>query len=216
MDRAGLVGEDGETHMGLYDIAYMLTVPGMTIAAPKDGREMLALLRTAADHDAGPFALRYPRATCPDVPPPMAEVEPVPYGTWEVVRKGSEVAVLAVGTMVNPSLAAADALAAEGHDITVVNCRFLKPHDELTLAAIIAEHKQLVVVEEGTVVNGFGAHMATVVERLDPSVRVIAHGVPDRVIYAAPRARQLETTGLHVQGIAARVRALFASEAMAG
>src|SRR4029453_8631220 len=156
LDRAGLVGEDGETHMGLYDIAYMLAVPGMTVMAPKDGGEMLALLRTAVAHDAGPVTMRYPRAAVPSPSPPMADVSAGPYGTWEVVRRvpgGAEVAILAVGTMVVPALQAAEALAAEGLDVSVVNCRFLKPYDELTLAAVMSEHRKLLVVEEGTVVK---------------------------------------------------------------
>ncbi|HEY5545075.1 MAG TPA: 1-deoxy-D-xylulose-5-phosphate synthase [Gemmatimonadaceae bacterium] len=216
LDRAGLVGEDGETHMGLYDIAYLLAVPGITVTAPKDATEMLALLRTAAGHTAGPFSIRYPRDTAPDVAPPMTDIEAVPYGTWDVPRRGSEIAILAVGTMVNPALEAAESLATEGFDPTVVNCRFLKPFDALTLSGILADHRQLLVVEEGTVVNGFGSYMASVVERLEPSVRVIVHGVPDRIIPAASRARQLATAGLDAAGIAERVRALHESEAVAG
>jgi 1-deoxy-D-xylulose-5-phosphate synthase len=215
LDRAGLVGEDGETHMGLYDIAYMLAVPGMTVAAPKDGAELLGLLRTGTVHD-GPFSVRYPRDESPDVPPPMAEIAPVPFGTWEVLRHGSEIAVLAVGTRVLPALAAADALEAEGLGVTVVNCRFLKPYDQVTLAAILAHHRQILVVEEGTVINGFGAFISTVIERHDPAVRVEVHGVPDRIIHAASRRRQLELTGLDANGIAERVRALHESEAIAG
>jgi len=219
MDRAGLVGEDGETHMGLYDIAYLLAVPGMTVVAPKDGGEMLALLRTGLAHDAGPFAMRYPRAAVPAPVPSMAEVSPVAFGTWEVVRRvpgGAEVAILAVGTMVLPAVEAAVSLAAEGLDVSVVNCRFLKPYDELTLAAVMSEHRKLLVVEEGTVVNGFGAYMASVVQRLDPDVRVAVHGAPDRIVYAASRARQLASCGLDALGIAARVRALHESEALTG
>jgi 1-deoxy-D-xylulose-5-phosphate synthase len=216
MDRAGLVGEDGETHMGLYDIAYMLAVPEMTVTAPKDGTEMLALLRAGIAHEGGPFCVRYPRDAAPDTVPPLAEIAPAPYATWEVPRRGRDVAILAVGTMVNPSLDAAATLAAEGLDVTVVNCRYLKPYDEVTLAALLADHRQLLVVEEGTVVNGFGAFIARVVERLDPAVRVTAHGVPDRVIYAASRARQLALCGLDANGIAERVRALHESEAVAG
>ncbi len=216
MDRAGLVGEDGPTHMGLYDIAYMLAIPGMTVTAPKDGAEMLALLRSGVEHTAGPFCLRYPRDSVPDVPPPMAEIRAVPYGTWEVLRRGSEVAVLAVGTTVLPALAAATALAAEGLNITVVNCRYLKPHDELTLAAILADHRHLLVVEEGTIVNGFGAYMTAVVAAIDTGVRVAIHGVPDRLIEQAPRARQLALVGLDAAGIADRVRALHETEAIAG
>jgi 1-deoxy-D-xylulose-5-phosphate synthase len=216
MDRAGLVGEDGETHMGLYDIAYMLAVPGMTVAAPKDATELLGLLRTAIAHQSGPFSIRYPRDTAPDTPPPVAQIEPVPYGTWEVLRRGGEAAILAVGTMVRPSLAASETLAAEGLNVTVVNCRFLKPYDEVTLAAVLADHKHILIVEEGTVVNGFGAFLSTVIERYDPAVRVAVHGVPDRIVHAAPRARQLASCGLDAAGIADRVRALYETEALAG
>ncbi len=215
MDRAGVVGDDGPTHMGLYDIAYMLAVPGMTVTAPKNGTEMLGLLRAGVAHTAGPFCLRYPRDAAPDAVPAMGEIAAVPYGTWEVLRKGAEMAILAVGTMVLPALAAADTLAAEGLEVTVVNCRFLKPYDELTLAAVIAEHRQLLVVEEGTVINGFGAYMSAVIQRMEPSVRVAIHGVPDRFIEQAPRKRQLALTGLDAAGIAERVRALHESEAIA-
>jgi 1-deoxy-D-xylulose-5-phosphate synthase len=203
--------------MGLYDIAYMLAVPGMTVAAPRDGTSMLALLRAAVAHETGPFCLRYPRDAAPDaVIPPMPDIAATPFGTWEVLRHGSEVAILAVGTMVGPSLAAAEALAEEGLAVTVVDCRFLKPYDEVTLAAVLAEHRYVLTVEEGTVVNGFGAFISAVIERHDPTVRVVVHGVPDRVIYAAPRKRQLARCGLDAVGIADRVRALRESEAMAG
>jgi 1-deoxy-D-xylulose-5-phosphate synthase len=215
MDRAGLVGEDGETHMGLYDIAYMLAVPGMTVTAPKNGAELLGLLRAGTAHN-GPFTIRYPRDTAPDAVPSLREVAAVPYGTWEVLRRGGDVAILAVGTLVLPALAAANALSAEGLNVSVVNCRFLKPYDEATLLAVLAQHRQVLVVEEGTVVNGFGAFMASVIERHDPSIRVDVHGVPDRVIHAASRKRQLEITGLDAAGIADRVRALHESEAIAG
>lgn len=146
----------------------------------------------------------------------MSRIERLPYGTWEVLRRGQEVAILAVGTMVGASLAAADQLARDGVDVTVVNCRFMKPYDEVTLAAVLAGHKRVLIVEEGTVVNGFGAYMSTVIERHDESVRVQAHGVPDRIIYAAPRAKQLELCGLTPDGIARRVRAMLESEALAG
>jgi 1-deoxy-D-xylulose-5-phosphate synthase len=144
----------------------------------------------------------------------MREIAPVPYGTWDVLRKGEQVAVLAAGTMVQPSLAAADRLAAEGLDVTVVNCRFLKPYDSLTLAAVLQDHRAVLVVEEGTVVNGFGAYMSQVIDRMDSEVRVAVHGVPDTFIDHAPRKRQLAATGLDAEGIAARIRALLESEAL--
>jgi 1-deoxy-D-xylulose-5-phosphate synthase len=216
MDRAGLVGEDGETHAGLYDIAYMLTVPNMTVTAPKDGTEMLGLLRAGVEQNEGPFSLRYPRDASPDVPVEMKDIPATPYATWEVLRRGKEVAILAVGTMVGPSMAAAEALAAEGLDVTVVNCRYLKPYDQVTLAAILADHSHVLTVEEGIVVNGFGAYISTVINRQAPGVRVAVHGVPDKIIYAAPRKKQLAAIGLDAAGIADRVRALHESEALAG
>lgn len=216
MDRAGLVGEDGETHAGLYDIAYMLAVPHMTVTAPKDGAELVGLLKAAVAHEAGPFCVRYPRDVPDDVVPHAKEIPAVPYATWEVLRRGERVAILATGTMVGEALTAADRLTAEGLPVTVVNCRFLKPYDETTLNALLATHQQLVVVEEGTVVNGFGAYMASVVAAHDPAVRVHVMGVPDRIIYAASRPRQLAQCGLNADGIAARVRALHESEAIAG
>jgi 1-deoxy-D-xylulose-5-phosphate synthase len=216
MDRAGLVGEDGETHMGLYDIPYMLTVPNMTVTAPKDGTEMLGLLRAAVEHTDGPFSLRYPRDASPDIPAPMSEIPATPYGTWEVLRRGKDLAILAVGTMVLPSMAAAEALAAEGLDVTVVNCRYLKPYDEVTLAAILANHSQVLTVEEGVCPNGFGAYISAIIHRQSPHVRTSVHGVPDMIVYAAPRKKQLAALGLDAAGIADRVRALHESEALAG
>jgi 1-deoxy-D-xylulose-5-phosphate synthase len=224
MDRAGVVGEDGPTHMGLYDIAYMLAVPGMVVTAPKNGREMIALLRSGLSYDAGPFCLRYPRDATPDIVPPAAEIDAIPHATWEILRRGATVgrdagasiAILAVGTMVLPSLAAADILAESGISATVVNCRYLKPHDERVLGEIVSDHRNVLVVEEGTVVNGFGAHMSTVISELDSSVRVVTHGVPDDFIDQAPRAKQLARLGLDARGIAQRASAAFGLESSRG
>jgi 1-deoxy-D-xylulose-5-phosphate synthase len=220
MDRAGVVGEDGPTHMGLYDIAYMLAVPGMVVTAPKNGTEMIALLRSGLAYTAGPFSLRYPRDATPDIVPPAAEIEAVPHATWEVLRRanaagrdaGQGIAILAVGTMVLPSLAAADILNETGASVTVVNCRYLKPHDERVLAEIVRDHRNVLVVEEATVVNGFGAHMAAVIGELDPSVKVVAHGVGDDFVDQAPRAKQLTALGLDARGIAQRVSDAFGME----
>jgi 1-deoxy-D-xylulose-5-phosphate synthase len=213
MDRAGLVGEDGQTHMGLYDIAYMLAVPGMTVTAPKDGNELLGLLRTALNHD-GPFSTRYPRDKAPDEPRPAGEIPPVPYGSWEQLRRGKDVAILAVGTMVQPALGAAVILARDGIDCAVVNCRFMKPMDAAMLEALTQQHRILVTVEEGTIVNGFGAYLAETLQTTHPEVRVVALGVPDRLIEQAPRAEQLDSFGLTAEGIARRVTALQHEESL--
>src|SRR2546426_1166064 len=214
LDRAGMVGEDGQTHMGLYDIAYMLAVPHLTVTAPKDGAELIGLLRCALAHTEGPFSLRYPRDKAPGEPPPAAEVPAIPYGTWEILRRGKECAILAVGVMCKPALEAADALTADGLDVTVVNARFLKPMDRETLDALARDHKLLVTVEDGTVVNGFGAAVAALVQTTAPDQRVAALGVPDRTYEHAPRAQQLADVGLTGAGIAARIRALAAEESL--
>jgi 1-deoxy-D-xylulose-5-phosphate synthase len=214
MDRAGLVGEDGQTHMGLYDIAYMLAVPGMTVTAPKDGDELIGLLRAGLAHTAGPFCTRYPRDKAPADPHPAAEIPPVPYGTWEQLRGGREVAILAVGTMVLPAVQAAELLAAEGIECSVVNCRFLKPLDTAMLDALTARHHTLVTVEEGTIVNGFGAYLAETLQTTHPETRVVALGVPDRLVEQAPRADQLETFGLTAAGISRRITALQHEESL--
>jgi len=211
MDRAGLVGNDGPTHMGLYDIAYLLAVPEMIVTAPKDGVEMLALLRLGVEQDKGPFSLRYPRDNVPAAVPPLDEIPPVEFGTWEVLRRGSGLAILAVGTMVNPALDAARILAARGIDATVVNCRFLKPVDQATLEWLVERHGAILTVEEGTIVNGFGAYIARLIEEMsgdEPAPRVDVMGVPDRFIEHASRKEQLEEVGLTAEGIAARGLAL--------
>jgi 1-deoxy-D-xylulose-5-phosphate synthase len=214
MDRAGLVGEDGQTHMGLYDIAYMLAVPGMTVTSPKDGDELIGLLRTAMAHTDGPFCTRYPRDKAPDFPRPAAEIPAVPYGTWERLRPGKDLAILAVGTMVRPALDAAELLAADGIDCAVINARFLKPLDDAMLELLLQEHRTLVTVEEGTIVNGFGAYLAETLQTTHPDVRVLALGVPDRLIEQAPRAEQLERCGLTAAGITRRITALQHEESL--
>ncbi|MGH7474985.1 MAG: 1-deoxy-D-xylulose-5-phosphate synthase [Longimicrobiales bacterium] len=211
MDRAGLVGNDGATHMGLYDIAYLLAVPNMTVTAPKDGAEMAALLRLGVRHLQGPFSLRYPRDNVPGAVAPLAEIPDIELGSWEILRRGRRVAILAVGTMVLPALDAATRLATEGIDASVINCRFLKPFDRATLDWALEHHDALLTVEDGTVVNGFGAMIARIVEgarRARPTLRVGVMGVPDAVMEHASRAEQLAEVGLTPAGIAEHARFL--------
>ena len=171
-----------------------------------------AALRPGA-HD-GPFCTRYPRDKAPAEPRPASEIPPVPYGTWEQLRTGKDVAILAVGTMVQPAQQAADLLAPEGVDCAVVNCRFLKPLDQGMLESLLQRHRTIVTVEEGTIVNGFGAYLAETLQTTHPEVRVVALGVPDRLIEQAPRAEQLELFGLTPAGIARRIAALQHEESL--
>jgi len=214
LDRAGIAGDDGPTHHGAFDLSYLLGVPGMTIAAPKDADELVALLRLGLDWTRGPFAIRYPRDVVPATPRPVEEIPDLAYGTWEVLRRGRDVALLAVGTMVLPALAAAEALAAEGIAVTVVNCRFVKPLDDATLAALFPAHGRLLTVEEGTVVNGFGAYVRAYVGERWPEVQGASLGLPDRFVTHGDRAELLSEVGLTPEGIAAAVRALVGRAAM--
>lgn len=218
MDRAGVVGGDGTTHMGLYDIAYLMAVPNVTVTAPKDGAEMIALLRLGLDHRDGPFSLRYPRAPVPAEVPPLDQIAPVEFGTWEVLRRGRDLAILAVGAMVLPALDAARALEAEGYDPTVVNCRFLKPLDEETLAWVTERHESILTVEEGTVINGFGAHLASRPDTGaggDGAPRVVTMGVPDGLVEHGARGEQLEAVGLTPEDIAERARRMAVRDGIA-
>jgi 1-deoxy-D-xylulose-5-phosphate synthase len=188
-------------------------VPEMTVTAPKDADELIGLLKCALAHD-GPFCTRYPRDKVPVEPRPVAEVAPVPYGTWEMLRSGRDIAILAVGTMVQPAHDAAAQLTADGVDCSVVNCRFIKPLDAAMLEAITREHRTIVTVEEGTVVNGFGAYLAETMQALRPEVRVVALGVPDKLVEQAPRPDQLARFGLTADGIARRISALVREESL--
>ncbi|HEX6069106.1 MAG TPA: 1-deoxy-D-xylulose-5-phosphate synthase [Longimicrobiaceae bacterium] len=209
LDRAGLAGDDGPTHHGALDIAYLLPVPGMTITAPMDGEEMVGLLRLGIEWNEGPFSIRWPRDGVPAAVPAAHGIPPVPYGTWTVLREGADVVLLATGTMVIPSLAAADLLAAKGVEATVVNCRFIKPLDEACLARLFPAHSSVVTVEEGTVVNGFGAWVRSHIGTRWPTVQGISLGIPDRFVEHGERAELLEEVGLTPAGIAEQVLARF-------
>lgn len=209
MDRAGLVGNDGPTHMGLYDIAYFLAVPNAVVTAPKDATEMLALLRLGVQHDGGPFALRYPRDSVPADAPALDDIPEIELGSWETLREGRDVALLATGTMVLPALEAAAQLDEQGIDASVVNCRFIKPMDEAALEWALSMHRAILTIEEGTVVNGFGAAVAARAgDRASDRPRVRIMGVPDRIIDHATRGEQLEEVGLTPAGIAENARDL--------
>lgn len=209
MDRAGIAGDDGPTHHGGIDIGYMLSVPGMTITAPRDANELIGLMKTALAHTGGPFCIRIPRDAIPALPRPVAEIEPIPLGTWETLRQGKDLAILATGTMVMPALAAAEALQREGVSATVVDCRFIKPLDERTLERLFPGHASLLTVEEGTEANGFGAFVRRHISDRWPGVRGATMGLPDGFVEHGERAELLGELGLTPEGIAARARGLL-------
>ena len=211
MDRAGLAGPDGPTHHGAFDIPYMLLIPGMTVTAPKDGAEMMALVRLGIQHEDGPFSVRWPRATVPEAVPHVSEIPEVEYGTWEILRRGSDIVFLATGTMVSAASEAAEALASRGIQAEVVNCRFLKPYDRDVLKDVAERHRRVITIEEGAVVNGFGAYMtkelsALVLER---TIEVRCLGLPDRFIEHGAREVLLRDLGLDAEGITTEARRMI-------
>jgi 1-deoxy-D-xylulose-5-phosphate synthase len=171
---------------------------------------MLALLRLATEKHDGPWSVRWPRAAVPAEVPPLAEIPPVEPYTWEILRNGGDCVLLATGTMVLASLAAADLLAGDGIRCTVVNCRFLKPYDRDVFEEMVRSHPLVVTVEEGQVANGFGAFMAREIDALEQASppRVAAIGLPDRFIEHGSRDTLLSEVGLDPTGVAERVRQL--------
>lgn len=156
IDRAGFVGPDGETHHGVYDIAYLRHLPNMVIMMPKDENELRHMMKTALDYEKGPIAVRYARNAGVGVPM-EEELQSIPIGSWEVVREGKHAAVLAVGPMVQVAEEAAAALAKEGYSLRVVNARFIKPLDEQMLLELAKENMPIITMEEGALAGGMGS-----------------------------------------------------------
>lgn len=206
LDRGGLVGADGPTHHGTFDLSYLRCIPGMVVMAPKDESELRDMLYTAVEYHAGPVALRYPRGTAFGVPLKKG-FEKIEIGKGEILRTGNDIAILSVGTMVFNSLAAADILAKEGILAEVVNMRFVKPIDKSLLERLLARFDRIVTVEENSVLGGFGAGiLETLTELKRGDVKVRVHGVPDEFIEHGSPAELHKIVKLDAAGIAEVVR----------
>lgn len=206
LDRAGLVGEDGATHHGVFDLTYLSMIPNLVVAAPRNGRELRDLLATALAHDTGPFAIRYPRAAVPDREALLGEATVLPIGKWERMRAGADCAILAVGTMVEVALAALPLLTAEGLEPTVINARFIKPADEQLVAQLSKKCKFIVTLEENTLTGGFGAQTAAFLAgRPGGGCPLLQVGLPDRFIEHGTREQLFEMLGLLPAQIAGKI-----------
>src|SRR6266545_289939 len=209
LDRAGLVGDDGPTHHGAFDIAYLRCLPNIVLMAPRDEAMLKHMLRTALTYDAGPVALRYPRGegTGATLPAP-GEVTAIPIGTGELLREGARVAIVGYGTGVQKALEAADLLAEGGIDVTVADARFAKPLDAELLATLAADHELLVTVEEGVLAGGFGS---AVWECLNDDGVALPHilrvGLPDRYVTHGKPALLHAEVGFTGKAIAQRIEA---------
>ncbi len=209
MDRAGLVGDDGPTHHGVFDIAYLRCLPNVTLMAPRDEAMLVHMLNTALRHDAGPVGIRYPRGNGVGMPLPV-EPEPIGIGTGEILRAGERVAIVGYGSGVGKALGAADLLAEGGLEVTVADARFAKPLDALLLNRLAAEHDLLVTVEEGVLAGGFGTAVWECLSEDGAAVpRILRVGLPDRYVTHGSPALLHEEVGFTAERIAERIEAVM-------
>ncbi|MCP5003846.1 MAG: 1-deoxy-D-xylulose-5-phosphate synthase, partial [Planctomycetes bacterium] len=202
LDRAGIVGSDGPTHNGVFDIAYLRHLPGMVLMAPKNGSELRAMLKKAVSLDS-PVAIRYPKDDVPDGDT-LEACDNIEVGKGEIVREGNDGAIIAYGAMVQSSLECAERLAAQGIEITVVNARFAKPLDEDLILKIVSLNQIVLTVEDHSLVDGFGT---AIVELINDKGRdtstVLRLGIPDRFMEHGSRDLILKSAGIDAEGICA-------------
>ncbi|MBC8276860.1 MAG: hypothetical protein H8E46_01405 [FCB group bacterium] len=215
LDRAGVVGEDGPTHHGCFDISYLRQIPNMTIMVPRDESLLRDMLYTAAKYENGPIAIRYPREQGQGVKL-RKDFKNVPLGKGEVLRKGSDIAILAVGPVVYECLSAAEKLAEEHHNPTVVDMKFVKPMDWDLLKQLSGDHRVFITVEENTIEGGFGSRVLEYIATLDDSFRILRLGIPDHFVDQGPRKHLLKNLGLTAEGIVDSVNKFIASEKVLG
>ena len=201
MDRAGIAGEDGPTHHGALDIAYLKCVQDLIVTAPKDGNELRHLLYTALDYTDGPFSIRYPKANSVNFDT-KGQAELLPIGSWEVCRKSDgNTVILAVGPQVYDAINAAENLIQKGIECEVVNCRFIKPMDVNYLRSVINKFQNVITIEEGVKTGGFGESVASwlITHEYKGNVKIIS--LPDEFVEHGPRDLLLEKWGVNQNGI---------------
>jgi len=208
MDRGGIVGDDGRTHQGLFDIAYLRPLPGIVLMAPKDEAELRQMVWTAAryaERGGGPIVFRYPRGTGVGAALDMPLTE-LPIGISETLREGADVAILCYGTVVQAALSAAGALAADGIEATVVNARFAKPLDAERYLALAARVGRVLTVEEHVIAGGFGSAVSELFVEHGAKIELEIVGVPDEWVDHGAQKIWRKHFGLDAEGIAAAVR----------
>ena len=200
MDRSGIAGEDGPTHHGALDIAYLRCIQDMIVTAPKDGNEFRHLLYTALNIDDRPFAIRYPKASSVEFDE-VGQIELLPLGSWEICKRGTDLAILAIGPMVYTALNVAEKLESKGISIEVVNCRFIKPMDYACLENINNKFSNIITLEEGAITGGFGDGVASWLLENNYSGKLKRLGLPDSFIEHGTRKQILSYLGLDPLGL---------------
>lgn len=211
VDRGGLVGEDGPTHHGVFDLSYLSMVPGLTVMAPMDEAELAAMLEFAVGYVAGPIAIRYPRGG--SGLQPRTTRAPVELGKAELLREGDSGCVLAVGYMSCVASRAADILRDRGLSVTLVNSRFVKPLDDGLILSLADRHRVIVTIEENVLAGGFGSAVSTLVERSGKASRVASVGLEDRFYEQGPRSWLLDQAGLSPEKLGDRLQQILTHHA---
>ncbi|NET30517.1 MAG: 1-deoxy-D-xylulose-5-phosphate synthase [Cyanothece sp. SIO1E1] len=212
LDRAGIVGADGPTHQGMYDIAYLRCIPNMVLMAPKDEAELQQMLATGVNYTDGPIAMRYPRGSGYGVPLMEEGWETLPIGKGEILRHGDDVLMLAYGSMVYPAMQAAEILNEYGIKATVVNARFAKPLDTELIFRLAQQIGRVVTLEEGCLIGGFGSGVLEALMDHNVSVPVTRLGVPDKLVDHAKPDESKFDLGLTPPQIAEQIRATLSPE----
>ena len=197
MDRAGLVGPDGPTHHGVFDISMLNSLPGIVITAPKDGNELRDLIYTGID-SLKPFSIRYPKESC-DIYDPSQNLSLIEIGKWEYLQKGKDIAILAVGSMVKKCQNILDSKILK--DATLINARFVKPLDTEMLNEIESNHKYIFTFEEGSEIGGFGSNILNYFSRNNSKLNIFIKGISDKFIEHGTRSELLEIAGLDENSI---------------
>jgi 1-deoxy-D-xylulose-5-phosphate synthase len=208
IDRGGIVGDDGPTHNGTFDLSFLRHIPNLVIMAPKDGFELRCMLKTAVAYN-GPIAVRYPRGTAPDMPDD-SKPEAIPVGQSELLRKGGDILIIAIGSTVLPSVEAAERLEKEyGIQCTVINARFVKPLDTALIARFARDIRHIITVEENAVAGGFGSAVLEDLVRSgieDFKFKIL--GLPDQFIEHGPQSVLRKNLGIDADGIAREALAM--------
>ncbi|MEG4499907.1 1-deoxy-D-xylulose-5-phosphate synthase [Microcoleus sp. F10-C6] len=209
LDRAGIVGADGPTHQGMYDISYLRCLPNMTIMAPKDEAELQRMVVTGINHTSGPIAMRYPRGNGYGVPLMEEGWEELPIGKGEILRNGDDLLILGYGSMVYPAMQTAEMLSEHGIEATVINARFVKPLDTELILPLAQRIGRVVTMEEGCLMGGFGSAVAEALLDNNVVVPVMRLGVPDTLVDHATPEQSFASLGLNPSQMADRILATF-------
>jgi 1-deoxy-D-xylulose-5-phosphate synthase len=212
LDRAGIVGADGPTHQGMYDIAYLRCIPNLVIMAPKDEAELQRMVVTGVEYTKGAIAMRYPRGNGQGVPLMEEGWEALPIGKAEILRSGDDVLILGYGSMVYPALQAAEILSEHGVEATVINARFVKPLDTELILPLAKRIGKVVTLEEGCLMGGFGSAVVEALSDNNVLVPVKRLGVPDILVDHAEPNESFASLGLTTPQIADQVLEAFFSE----